>query len=531
MTDGEPGISQSCSHQALPREARACYSMGAQWGHGVGRIILVESSGNQAFIFATNRLRENVGGSVLVRRVGDLAGTAASAPGIQPVVTTSGKAIAIADDPDAAASFIEAVTSEALTTLPGLEVSGAVGPDIGTAPSDAQTAVAQVHQRALEVRSRLPGPYLRFQTGPFHRPCDTSSLPAEELGKIGTGRDRRYEARSAVVIAKRAAANDWREYLEGLLPPGDRFVRDINELEERLEDDRNWMAVIHADGDRMGRTFLRLLDYLEETGRPVSTAQDYLDAYATFSATLDEVATEAFKGALAAVPSSVDAQGNPHPHLVIPLVLGGDDLTLLSGATVAVTLVGTYLAAFERLTEKRLGKRFTASAGIAFTKPHFPFHTGYALAEELLRSAKTVEGESSVDFHVVFDSTLAAVDSARATLERGGIRLYGGPFRLTDLAPGGRLGARVKHLNRRDEDGVPRSQIHALREGLFLGRREADRRVGYLRARHASAIGPLLEGASSLIAPDGSTSFLDALSLAEFWDGHLPSLAAGGTPP
>lgn len=451
-------------------------------------IVLLESSGNQAYIFATNRLRENVGASELIKKLGSIAQMEASTLGLNTWVATSGKALVTADETKAR-QFVRNVTHKALEEMPGLDVVGKVGPPIGTTAKEAEQAIAEVHKGLLTLRSGLPGSLLRFQNGPFFRPCDTSGYPSETLGKLGG----RVEARSSITQKKRDAGSP----------------TSIEQLEELLADDRNWTAVIHADGDRMGRTFLNLSGYLEEVGKQVTTTEQYLEAYRGFSKTLDEIAQAAFS---AAVENNKD-------H-AIPLVLGGDDLTLICDAQVAIPLVVTYLKEFERLTKERLNKRFTASAGIAFTKPHFPFHTGYALAEETLRSAKTVEG-SSFDFHVVYDASLASVENARAKLRPDGTRLYGGPYSLDDATSGGKLAERVAHLTKAGDEGLPRSMVHFLREGLLAGPEEAKRRVRYLRDRHVAALGPLLT-AESLFETDGSTVFLDALSLSEFWNGDLP---------
>jgi hypothetical protein len=85
-----------------------------------------------------------------------------------------------------------------------------------------------------------------------------------------------------------------------------------------------------------------------------------------------------------------------------PIVLGGDDFTVICSADFAVEYTQKFLEEFEKTTEKLLGKLLidskvfqnnvpylSACAGIAFIKSSYPFHYGYGLAEELCKEAKT----------------------------------------------------------------------------------------------------------------------------------------------
>ena len=70
-----------------------------------------------------------------------------------------------------------------------------------------------------------------------------------------------------------------------------------------------------------------------------------------------------------------------------PIVLGGDDLTVICRADIALDYVTTFMAEFERQTE-HMGRKLTACAGIAYIKSSFPFYYGYELAEALCSVAK-----------------------------------------------------------------------------------------------------------------------------------------------
>ena len=87
-------------------------------------LVLLETGGNQRYIFATNKLRENVGASELTLQSCAEWTRKALRPGITEVLFTSGKAYAQADSEARAKEFIREVTRRALKDAPGLDLSG-----------------------------------------------------------------------------------------------------------------------------------------------------------------------------------------------------------------------------------------------------------------------------------------------------------------------------------------------------------------------------------------------------------------------
>lgn len=82
-----------------------------------------------------------------------------------------------------------------------------------------------------------------------------------------------------------------------------------------------------------------------------------------------------------------------------PIVLGGDDLTMICRGDLAVPFTQAFLENFESETKAKLSEYLkmvfsdrsdylTACAGIAFVKSSFPFHFAYHLAESLCDLAK-----------------------------------------------------------------------------------------------------------------------------------------------
>jgi CRISPR/Cas system-associated protein Cas10 (large subunit of type III CRISPR-Cas system) len=101
----------------------------------------------------------------------------------------------------------------------------------------------------------------------------------------------------------------------------------------------------------------------------------------------------------------------------LPVVAGGDAVTVVCRARFALPLVRAFALAFEKETKEKATIKaiadggLTAAAGIVYVKPHHPFSVAGGLAGELTASAKRWKRAagrevSSLDLHVAFESTL-----------------------------------------------------------------------------------------------------------------------------
>ena len=134
------------------------------------------------------------------------------------------------------------------------------------------------------------------------------------------------------------------------------------------------------------------------------------------------------KAAVAAAWKDIEdyAHGRKAPP-VVPVLVGGDDLTVYVEGKFAIPFAEAYIHHYEELTDKdELLKQLavvagakkpgplTASAGVAIVGRNFPFHIAYDLAEGLVSRGKKLgkkKGEvpcSTIDFHVLRDTTVLA---------------------------------------------------------------------------------------------------------------------------
>ncbi|MBI1207267.1 MAG: hypothetical protein GC191_08255 [Azospirillum sp.] len=555
-------------------------------------LVLLETSGNQAFIFATNRLAENMGASQLVwwstsvnlieaierAPLAPLAGRQTVgfeevhhflfdpvrnpplAPGrrYEVIAASSGKALILAADLEAAKELIAEVTRRVLVLAPGLALHGAAVELDLEAPGGIDRAVKAVHRRLNQVKMELPAPEARFLRLPVVAECGTSGLPAADFDELAPDLTVR-KARSVVSSTKRRAAVTARNRLCGALESkGLELPRNLDEL-EKIEK-RDWLAVVHADGNGVGQIFQKfgeVVERLPADGLPPH--RHYIRSLRRFSVALDLCTLRAAREALQRMYS----RGPITPLPVVPIVVGGDDLTVICDGRRAVRFAHDFLEHFEILSGQDLamapgagpaerqcgdtiaklsGGRLGSCAGIAVIKPHYPFHAAYELSEALLRSAKTGKKHlggvpfTALDYHIHYESSGADLEIIRdlMTADGGKTLLTGRPYLVTE-APGvdtstwggehhwRHLKAAVDLLvgQRNGEDkAIPRSQLHVLRESLYRGRQAADAELNLIRHRYRP------EGLDQLVrhleAPAHAGRFwgsrlLDVLDLVEFW--------------
>lgn len=492
------------------------------------KLVMLETNGNQRFVFSSPRLRENVGASYLITQLADWTEQAANCLGIDKVgwvSKSSGKVILTVATEDDARKLIGQVTRKAFSAAPGLDVSGVFvdmcdpGNEVKR-PRISNRDLKEVHRKAAEYALNRPPAQARFSQMPFLQRGRDSALPASSrLGVCDEAKDDRETALSLSSRVCRYRANNARNQFMSfarehpdLLEREDLLVRDPTMLEkmleqsisseaadgrDRIEDEHlSKVAVIHIDGNGVGGIMRDLVSALKRIPRPdfeeeVRGAKDYStateedapsDAVRCFLLEINRRLKDAMQKSfltawlevafLAEKESEKEAEAHGKPKdekrpdigaiPVVPVILGGDDATVITDATYALPFTEKFLTAFEEETgkdellkhlgpESRRGKNegaksgaenadnndengnpkstgkkqggpMTAAAGIAIVRRKFPFHIAYDLAEKLIKSAKALgktKGAecSTLNFHVLFDSTVLDPDELLRSYE------------------------------------------------------------------------------------------------------------------
>jgi hypothetical protein len=185
------------------------------------------------------------------------------------------------------------------------------------------------------------------------------------------------------------------------------------------------IAIIHIDGNGLG-IILRQLQAICEQYPEI-----YSDLYSDFSVRLETALESSAQSATQSIllPHARPLITLDGSHSVIParpLILGGDDLTIVVRADLALAYTEYFIKSFEKQTHQQLKElkahfshrigshlelveQLTACAGIVYQKSNQPFSMGYQLAESCCAAAKT-ESRSIAKAHDAIPSSLMFMD-------------------------------------------------------------------------------------------------------------------------
>lgn len=391
--------------------------------------------GIQDFIFQTNKLKEIIGASNLVELIcTDFFEQALESLGAD--VTTSGELIMraagnikyIFNEEAVCREFFRIFPRIVRREAPGVTFSQAVVRLDGDAAKD-QRAFNELERR-LRAQRNKPARSASLGLMGIKRSRDTG-LPCVAVD--GNELPKGYDNVDAGTLQK-LKYYELRELCNkafGDLPKASEIAYDT----EDLTGDNNWIAIIHADGNGLGRV--------------VSTFGGNTVAFRNFSESLNEATKDAVQSAFQETMKNVESYKRIPFR---PVVLGGDDLTMICRGDLAIKFTASYLKHFEENTLHVCENGLTACAGIAFIKASYPFYYGYNLAEELCTAAKKDSGreQSCLMFHKIQDCFAEDYDSikARELTPQENLSFSFGPYYLQAREGRWTVNELLKHVGR-----------------------------------------------------------------------------------
>ena len=372
--------------------------------------------GIQSFIFKTNELRDIAGASELVENICtklflDTIGKQTDDEtwtSEHQVIAAAGNVKYILNEEECRKAVL-LFPKRVMCAAPGITISQAVV----KMENDFGEAINKLEKKLHEVRNRPTKPLTLGLLGMRRSP--RTGLPA-----IGYDNDGRPI--DEATLAKKQSNN-----IKALCKKS--FGKDIEYSQiaydtEDLTCGNDWIAIIHADGNGLGRV-------VQQIGHDK-------EKYKKFSYNLNEATKLSAQAAFKAVEQSFESSKRIP---IRPVVLGGDDMTVIIRGSLGIDYVKTYLEAFEDNTKRLLHallpddmEYLTACAGIAFIKSSYPFYYGYGLAEELCSEAKKASGRkaSCIMFHKVQDSFVTSYEDIveRELTIDGKPKLKFGPYYL-----------------------------------------------------------------------------------------------------
>lgn len=414
---------------------------------------MFKASGLQRYIFATNKLREVVGGSQMIAHLaGKYLDTTLDELGfergrdVQILQQAAGQATLLFHDETNARHFYAIWPVLVSQLAPGLETHQWMGEVEEGGLFDTLKAGWQ----ALRALRNISQPAFPELTPPVLRAARTSGAAVGVDSRDKQRLDRPSRRKLDVERQNQAGLQDFE--------PGDvrsewmgcKWAADLQDI---VRGEQNYLGVIHADGNRLGGFLIELANSIDRAKQASAIDDDrILSLYREFSSGLAGATRQAALDALGALPLN-DAEMMDATVPARPVVVGGDDVTLIVPAARAVGVTAHFLRRFETLSsaflaqlaqkyrldvfDKPLARRFTACAGIIYQRWAQPLLTSYENAEALCAWAKSRSrlADGTTAGTLLFARTIdsSQVDF-RTRLARdfvdpqSGIRLTAGPY-------------------------------------------------------------------------------------------------------
>lgn len=448
-------------------------------------LALIETNGNQAYIFGTSRLRDQVGASWLLTRLPEwFREVSQGYDGVRPVLEVSGKVIFTCEQEETAKEIIRGVCEQALTKGAGMDVSGAY------IEVSSQNLTGEdfknVHAEVANYNASRRPVQARFMNQPIFDICPDSGLPASRHEDTKDGK----RAISQACAIRRKHASEFRKYLltlaKGIDPDTDErlvdlegfndaygytlteadfegMVTNIEDLENSLQGDSEneresgleWVGVICADANGLGAVFTKLQETYDDLKQQSEAPElgSVEEFYREASKAVAKCTKEAFVNAWWTIAGEVKKQDEDRKVVIplIPVLLGGDDVCVISDGGYALAFAEHFANFYEQATGEDPLLRYivkdrreagldglSVGVGVAIVKPNFPFFDAHHLADELCSSAKKLSRLTScMDFHVLFDSQAIPLSQLREKAGHMYLRplFYTLPPELEELLP------------------------------------------------------------------------------------------------
>ena len=413
-------------------------------------LLLIDTTQTQRYIFGSNRLMENIGGSYLVAMATEqwvlqtvyekidkhnVRPTKGGAYEIDPnrhfekdglmlevLVAGGGNSILLGRDQETVATFLTHYSRRLLKDAPDIPIYTAQHTfaweenpaGLATAIGTLMGPVADEAKRTRPHSQQLLGMGVTVA-------CRATGLPAVQMSQPVSSDDSPYPI-SAEIAAKHRVADRDRlndkasladHYLRRELPIDEtkyRYPGDFDDMVAR-QGEANYIAIVHADGDGIG-------DRLKALGSDENWSnRHYIEKRRAFSNDLKMATRQALRATLASLTKKLHDDsdrgekgdrlrwfygdeemlvelkatregGNQFYLPFRPIISGGDDITFVCDGRIGLALALNYVNAFKQATDQLMGHPISASVGVSIVRTHYPFARAYNLAEELMEHAK-----------------------------------------------------------------------------------------------------------------------------------------------
>lgn len=340
-------------------------------------LTILEVSQKQAYIFQSNKLRENVLNSAVIAWIMD-ADYLEETVGDQSmfnkrdnlVYSGGGHTVLEFPDKEQAIRFVKKITKVIKKDYPDIEIfAKTVSYEADKSPAENLKELTKALEKKKSERRAA-----------FHQ----GSFGVEEID-TNTLKPMLYPNEKTNEMPKKEEQTD-----KHLMAEGFHRVSKFEEL-GGTKDQSNFIAVVHIDGNAMGKRVERLHQKLNEFGW-----EEYKEKLKTFSESIDNDFKAAYKEMSEHVADNIrndklkDLNIVEKKFPVRRIITAGDDICFVAEGRIGLECAVTFINKLSNRKNKVDGQGYAACAGVAIVHQKYPFYKAYELAEMLCSSAKNM---------------------------------------------------------------------------------------------------------------------------------------------
>jgi len=416
-------------------------------------LALYDIKGIQDYIFSSNKVKENVGASIIVQQVFDdffsreneqkletlckdkeiifkwkeitgLNILKDDGIGIEVIYIGGGNAMAAFCDKPMFETVTRELSNNILEKTGGqLQLAVALITIGNNFEEDNQILLTMLNKNKYETPRTFPLPGIAIT-----REGVTDGLPAykrEENDEYISfnAHVKREVQKNSMYFENRLLDDNWKKQFV--------FSKEFDHLGQ-VEGD-NHIAVVHIDGNNIGNLLNQQLKGIKDYNTAVNKIKQYSkqvsDRFTGVMKRLVKQLIRAYEDEIFKNKLNLNFQEQPIPLYIRPLVLDGDDVTFVVDGRIGVPTAEEFLKQIskEKITLDNTDIPLSACAGVAIVKSHFPFYRAYQLALDLCDSAKTKgkliaaqKGNQNdvgnwLDYHIVHSGVTVQLNKLRAT--------------------------------------------------------------------------------------------------------------------
>jgi hypothetical protein len=420
------------------------------------KAILFDTRSIQRYIFSGNKLRTNIGASYIVDHIFDVElaevlermfGADCDLHSWRQAdadfsVLTSSCRVAYIGGGNALILFQPGIGDEKLKDVigeftevlllryPGLRTGAAIGKLDVSMPESYRADESALH-RLLKQYQNTISPQVNVAYTGLTQACDVNDEAANYYLRYTPDNKPRFISQevAAKILAAKDANRELKDRFRYIM--GDYlFPEEVDKLGQK--EPVNDIAIVHIDGNNMGVKFNQCQTLGERVTLSKAAKQKTENSFAVL---LQEIVSE-----YADYQSFLDlVECDGTAYLPIrPLILGGDDVTFVCAARMAIVYAKRFMEIMLR-PDAFFPKGIDSCGGVAIMPTAYPFFRGYELAEQLCDEAKKrcrkEPGTSWLDFAILHGEQAPTLDQIRVQEYVGVLgNLHFGPYKVNDPA-------------------------------------------------------------------------------------------------